>query len=1188
MSGDDDDSRTRRWQKISRPAIEVDPLHSLRAGIAKIRQSPRDGEARRQLRALAAEQGLWEQLALLLSDEARAMIERPEVAAAFYEELADVHENLDQPLEMITAMEAVCALAPGDVEHHDRLARLYDRAGAWQKAAEAFSRVATLARDDRARAALRAAGRIYREHARPDQAIEVYRGVVARKPGDLDAWRALDELLSALGRWREVADVRGELAARAASNVDMALLLRQQARAFEQAGDAAAAAELVARATKHAPDNVSGVVDYASVLARGGKGREAADVLAARVREAIENGAPPDEIAALRLRLVTILDDSCEDHVAAGAVLETLLSEMPEYLPALERLVVQASRSGNARAHGQALLRQIAAIEDPIDQAALLVEAGRRFREAGDHREAVRAFDRATALVPDDTLQHELDDELSAVAVERAAGEVESGELGPAERRLRAILETRPLDLPANLALVDLLEKGGRLQVAADHLHATLADAGDNTPPVRLAPLVHRYALVTAALGDDDGAHQLLHEAHHLDRRALLITLALGESCFRRKLWRETTIHLGALADHPDAAAHSAEVAQGLVLAGRAEVRALRPANAGKHYEAAVRIDPSCAPAWRALAELAKERDDTPRAVECLEREAAATREPKERARLAEAVGDLALDALGDSARAERCYARAVDVAGEKLLTKLLGLQRKRGAPERGQTCERLAELASDSRVRKDMLEEAAEAFASGGDLDHASALAGELADTYPEDIDAIACASGIALAAGDHAFAARWLRRALGAWDAAEADLPTGRQKALAPGGTKRATGVREGDPRRADLWRRLGDAERARRDERAAQAAYQRAVQAAPDSDGALAARRGLVELAASAGRPAGESLAALVEADPQAADVLAHARELHQRNEIEDARAMYELAIALGAKLSGDDERAVTMSSPRSMASDEAYAPLPEADRRALVDDEADQPLADLCDLLGEAASLVVPDARSALEEAGLRDARRVPPTSDSAAASMYPQIANALVGPPTLLYATMKSGFPDATVLLSSPPIVALGPKLATIRARTRADTSDPRGDLEVRFKLGRVVELARARRMFATALPDDDWARMVAALHLAFGRADTPPSDRETALEAERLRKAMPVQLRRRMVDFFTVFGAPPDPAAYSAACQRAADRAGLLVCGHAGIAIALAGGAAAAPHLVRLAASPRYLAARRALRRGRA
>ncbi|MEO8554179.1 MAG: hypothetical protein ABI678_29590, partial [Kofleriaceae bacterium] len=57
-----------------------------------------------------------------------------------------------------------------------------------------------------------------------------------------------------------------------------------------------------------------------------------------------------------------------------------------------------------------------------------------------------------------------------------------------------------------------------------------------------------------------------------------------------------------------------------------------------------------------------------------------------------------------------------------------------------------------------------------------------------------------------------------------------------------------------------------------------------------------------------------------------------------------------------------------------------------------------------------------------------------------------------------------------------------------------------------------------------------------------------------------------------------------DTNAYLAACERAADRSGLLACGDIGVAIACAGGAARARHLVRLAASPRYLTARRTLR----
>src|SRR5690606_19549986 len=132
----------------------------------------------------------------------------------------------------------------------------------------------------------------------------------------------------------------------------------------------------------------------------------------------------------------------------------------------------------------------------------------------------------------------------------------------------------------------------------------------------------------------------------HLARRDLPITLALGESCFQRKLWREAAIHLGSLATHPDAARHAPQVALGLVRAGQAEIRALKPANAAKHYEAAVQIDPRCAPAWHQLGVLATAGGDMQRAAECLEKEADATTEPAARVRLYDALGDLAQGVL--------------------------------------------------------------------------------------------------------------------------------------------------------------------------------------------------------------------------------------------------------------------------------------------------------------------------------------------------------------------------------------------------------------------------------------------------------------------------------------------------------------------------------------------------------------
>src|SRR5689334_7243038 len=117
----------------------------------------------------------------------------------------DHYEDLDQPLDAITAMEAVVDHAPDIAEHHDRLSWMYRRAEAHAKAAAAFERAGDLASDERGRAALRAAGRLYRELGQLERAASVFRTIVSKRATDDQAWRELDEVLTALGQWREVA-----------------------------------------------------------------------------------------------------------------------------------------------------------------------------------------------------------------------------------------------------------------------------------------------------------------------------------------------------------------------------------------------------------------------------------------------------------------------------------------------------------------------------------------------------------------------------------------------------------------------------------------------------------------------------------------------------------------------------------------------------------------------------------------------------------------------------------------------------------------------------------------------------------------------------------------------------------------------------------------------------------------------
>jgi tetratricopeptide (TPR) repeat protein len=1137
-----------------------DPVHRMRIAISAVKAAPDDLEARAALGTMLDDRTLREPLAVLLADEARAA-SQPAVAAALFEHLADLYEELDQPLDAIAAMEAVIANVSDCAELHDRLAWMYRRAGAWTKSAAAYERVGELATDERGRAALRAAARLYRDHNQPERAASVLYAIVARRAGDEQAWRELDEVLSELGRWRELADVRATRASKA-TGVERAALLRSQARALEQAGEIEAAAGVVEEAATHAPDDLSGLIDHADVLMRGGRHGEATALLRARLDEALDRDAPSDQIAGIRLRLVGALDDA-DDRGAAAELLEELLVEAPDYLPALERAAAFAAPQ-DARTHATALLRYASALPD-VDPA-IVIAAARRFRDANDHEAAVRAFERASELGGDVDL--ELEEARGSMIAERARIAAIAGDVAGAERRLRAILAGR-FSLDAHLALVDVLSGAGRLAEAAEHLSDTLNRI--DAPGAVLAPLVHRHAIVHQALGNDDDAHRLLHEAHRLSRRDLAITLALGESCFQRRLWREAARHLGSLADHPDVPKRHREVAIGLVHAALAETRSLRPGNAAAHLDAAVRIDPACGPAWHALAEAAIERGDLERAAECLEREAAATLAPSERVRLYDALGDMAHDVLGDPARAERCWCEILTHAPASVLGKLLAIQRKRGATlERAATCLRVAEL--DAGARKQLLEEAAELFAQGGDHARAVELAQQLLDEHPGDLDSLACAATVAVAAGVPSRVAAWLRQPLGLLDARSLRKPD-RVIDTRPRETERAA-------RMAQLWRILADAERALGDHAAARAAYRRATIAAPESDAALAARRALVELSRSETAPVAleSSLFVLVEAELDGSDALFLARELRPTAP-HDARASYELARVLGAQFSIEDEAFYASHAPRALASDEGYATrLDDAQRRALLADPDDGPLGDVLDLLGDVAALICSDARVALLDADLAGAQRVAITGDSAAAAMLPQIAKAFGGPTTALF-TCDRAKRDVSLLLSAPPSIVLGRHAISVRAASRSELVLD-ADAGLRFELGRVVELARWRRAFATGVSRDEFRTFVAALSaLRPGTAATPGARRD----AERLHARLPLTHRARLANLLATLPTL-DADAYRAACLRAADRAGLLACGDLTVAVERAGGLDQARHLVELAATRGYMAARHALR----
>jgi len=123
------------------------------------------------------------------------------------------------------------------------------------------------------------------------------------------------------------------------------------------------------------------------------------------------------------------------------------------------------------------------------------------------------------------------------------------------------------------------------------------------------------------------------------------------------------------------------------------------------------------------------------------------------------------------------------------------------------------------------------------------------------------------------------------------------------------------------------------------------------------------------------------------------------------------------------------------------------------------------------------------------------------------------------------------------------------------------------------------------RLPAAGLSSDRFALLIAGLVRAFGSADAMPpltfAAGEVDQEAARLHRHLPLPVRGRLEERLRRLAASDlDPARYRAACERAADRAGLLVAGDIPAALRLAGARGETRHLVVLAASAAYVAAR--------
>ena len=1141
-------------ERVYRSILGIDPQHLM---------------ARQKLEDLYRTEKRWVDLAASLEERTNPRLgatDSPQERASLLRELATIYtKQLSRPHDAIEVLQRLTRLDGGDIQVLYELADLYCKIGRFSQATQALQRVLKATTNlDATHRALHDIANIYRDNLElPDRAIQTYEQIIAQWPDDSDAYQALDTLYTTQANWAGLENVLARRAALAQSQQERATLLHRRAQTLSDwQGKAEEAAHVLRQAHAIAPDRDDIVESLVQALVAAQCQREAVEILETRVKKLRSVKAGVGDLAAQKIHLATLRAENLGDLEAARADLEEALTLVPNHPTALAGLARLAEKSKDPRTYAQARLREAQGITDVDARIASFMLAGKVFQEkVGDVDEARKAFENVLQLCPhhseatwalaglveqggdprsassllEERLQHETleEREKTLILTQLAALARKAGFDELAERRLEEALQLKPDHIPAVIALTDLLSSAARhedIRQLLDRIIPLL----DEAPPASQAEVLRRLASSYEKLHQDDRAYQTLLTADRLDRGNLLVKLALGENRYRTRRWREAALHLGAVADYPDATSYPKQVANGLYHAALAEIRSLRPKNAPPLYERALTFKPDHGPSLQAMSELALQSGDNEKAHALLLRHANAASTPDEKVKRFEALGDLHRTNIGDRSSALSSYQQAV-VAATPLESKHLPLLEKLLAEQEqiedhlgiAQTAEQMGTFGTESRVRATRFKIAAENYLAAGETTKAREVAQRAIDDFPYDITAVTVLSNLLLDAGDYEQASAVLGRAL-SLESPEEDIPK---------------------PRITLLWHTLGRARLGRGDNKGAIAAFETSIRLAPQTEGAMASRRSLLDQWGDHPNDRDRAVKyrrTLALYSKSVDDIIALSNVLRDASNFE-ADTVLRVASLLGNTQSPVEDSNTPIRKSKVLAADEAYRDvLNQSDRTALIEDsDTPSPLATVLSIVWKSSSLLWSDLHESLHRCGITKATRVSASSTLVAASMFPRIAKVLDTPASVLYTSTADHDADVQAICAFPPVIVVGPRPQNIPASLT--------NAQLRFVLGRACEMARPERILACGLPYTDFTELVQSLIRCFGS----PALRERLTitdnheQDEKLRTALSVKLRRQIEQVLAPITDLNllDPAIFAHSCQLAADRAGLLVCG---------------------------------------
>jgi golgin subfamily B member 1 len=1184
-----------------------------------------------RLEKIVRRQERWADLAQVLERRTTAQggrLEGSEARARAFE-LADLYERrLERPYEAVDTLERYVAstdeeergLSADDERRaalvqearagYAALARLYGRVGMAQKAAAALQRELELTSDaSEAREARWRLAQIF-EHdlSQPGRAVEMYEDILDLFPRDLESLAALDRLHLAMGHFETLAEVLRRRAEIAEGKEKNELVWRRARILEEKLGNPEAAAACL---RSLGPDALSDE-QTASALLRNlrnaGLAHEALRILEQRIEVLSKAGEDPRLIAALNLEMAQIKSDDLADSRGAEQAIEAALALLPEDSAALAALARFYLKNNDFQSYASALLRRADALAGSPDQAAALLEAGAVFRDQlGQAVQARSCFEKAVQLHPQNaealsalaamlTGEGSIDEAKAlyerqlavcespaakaAVLTNMARALCEKPEgLAEAERRLDEALDFDPNHLPAVITMADILYREEQWDRAERRLNEALRRMRGQ--PEQTAKLYHRLGEVYEKLGRLDEGYRQLVEADRALPGQLMLRIALGENRFQARRWRDAASHFEGIAEHAAAANYPEEVALALAHGALAELRQKRPERAAAMHEAALKLSPHHPQTLRALADLAIERGDKLEAARSLRLVAESNGDPVEQCGLYDQIGDLYL-ALGDTSAAREAYEAAVarlssdEAAHIPLLEKALAAQRADGGlREAIETARRIADVVDEPKDRAARRREIAGFEMEQGNFERAADLLEQAIIDDPSDETALWNLSEAYERAGRGADVCETLQRVLPQWPepAAEPELAH----------------------RRALLWSKLG-ALLASSDPVGAVGALQAAITADPLR---VEARLALAEIYGSRAEHqemAIENHKAILRFDPTREESLhALAADHIQRGRVDQARCLLEVLLVLGLASEEEQDFLSQHPSPERKPDDPYAAAFEDGVHTQYLEPQAD------LHFMGEVLATVWEGAtglvQANLEDFGVSAKDKASTVGDQAIALICGQAGKALGARRTSLYLRQDGDFDGVTLVGVAPPAIVVGQRLA-----------DEAELCELRFRIGRALELSRPENVLAAILPAPEFDILFMGLLKAFHPKHArfrAGSDDAAAEQAGRLKKALPYKAAKRVGELFQEHAEVPlDPLRWRESVREASNRAGLLMCGCASVAVPIVGreavlGATSAPDpeilrghggrpgplqdLLRFAVSDPYLAARELL-----